>query len=240
MTEEELLDWLCQEKLGKGIAKFRVGVGSKFIDLVFEKEGEIWIIEAEKKLNFSALGQVLTYKPLYQEHFSPSKPLRLGIVCEEGNEDIEKACRKEGVKVFIVEKVKEVPKVEEAPICGVCGSQMKLEAEEYKCKTCDHYFGMSSLITKCPTCGAKFGNYSDIEEKTTTLVLETPSNIRAHWRKGICPQCRGKKFRIRWRTIADLIKDKLTERRITRYQLEKVGLPPEFIDYCLGKEKPYG
>lgn len=103
MSERELIDKLIKEKLGKGKARFEVNVGRKRIDMVFEKEDEIWLVEAKKRLNFEALGQ-----------FFPKKALKLGIVCEDGDSEIEEACRGQGVKVFKrVEKEIEGEKIEE-------------------------------------------------------------------------------------------------------------------------------
>lgn len=170
-----------------------------------KKEDEIWLIEAEKKLNYEALGQVLTYKGLYQAHFSPSKTIKLGIVCEAGDEDIEKAYKKEGVAVFIAGKRAE--EIKEAPICGICGSKMILEG--YECKTCEYYFGMSSMVKRCLTCGAKFGSYEEIEKRILEAIFVTPSNIRTYGRGRLyCLKCREKVPEgANWRTIADLIKE---------------------------------
>lgn len=96
-SEKELLERVIKEKLGEGEAKYEVNVGfeGKRIDLVFEKENEIWLIEAKRRLNFEALGQVLTYKRLYQHEISPSKNIKLGIVCKETDVEVEEACKSE-------------------------------------------------------------------------------------------------------------------------------------------------
>jgi len=247
-SERELLDKLIKDKLGKGKARLEVGVGRKQIDLVFEKADEVWLVEAKKSLNFEALGQVLTYEGLYQEQFSPRKALKLGIVCEEGDSEIEQACRSKGVKVFILpEKEVKEEKIEEAPICGVCGSQMVEEEGEYKCKTCEYFFGMSSTIEECHRCKGKFGTYQAVEGSVLNVISHGSKSFRRnYWMSGLCPKCREEELKARnnleYGTIAGLIKHNLTDKwaMTTPYQLEMMaGLPKEFIDYCLGKVKLY-
>lgn len=47
----------------------------------------------------------------------------------------------------------------ETPICGVCGSKMLEENGEYKCKTCERFFGVSSMGERCRQCGQLYGVY---------------------------------------------------------------------------------
>jgi len=246
-SEKELLERVVKEKLGEGKAKYEVNVGfeGKRIDLVFEKENEIWLIEAKRRLNFEALGQVLTYKRLYQHEISPSKNIKLGIVCKETDVEVEEACKSERIEVFAFpDKIGEV--TEEAPICGVCGSQMIEEGGEYKCKTCEYFFGMSSLVKRCNNCGKFYGTYPAVEDDVLSLCL-TKDNIRNHWRKGLCPCCRKEGYEYYntkqsrpYGTLAEFIKYELSNREVTPYQLQTtVGLPKEFIDYCLGRAKPF-
>lgn len=247
-SERELLDSLIKKKLGEGKAEFEVSVRRKQIDMVFEKENEIWLVEAKEKLNFEALGQVLTYEKLYREQFSPQKALKLGIVCEEGDSGIEQACQSQGMKVFILpEQEAKEEKIEGVPICGVCGSRMEEEGGEFKCKTCEYFFGMSSVIETCSKCGAKFGSYWRIEQDVLAGVSWGISVRCQKWyrREQLCPNCRRREVHnydsgTTWGTISELLKKTLDQRITTPYQLEaSTGLPKEFIDYCLGKMKPY-
>lgn len=245
ISEKELLDRLIKEKLAKGKAEFKVGVGRKQIDMVFEKESEIWLIEAKKSLNFEALGQVLTYEKLYQEQFPCKKTLKLGIVCEEGDLEIEEACRSKGVKVFILPEKEVEERIEEAPICGVCGSRMVEEEGEYKCKTCEYFFGMSSMIKKCSQCSTEFGHYRAIEDAILNVYPMLSVKGRKLWVVS-CPKCRKEILGSyeAYETLAELIKARLKEGGVTPYGLEHqlmnvTTLAKEFIDYCLGKVKPY-
>lgn len=245
MNERNLLEKLIKEKLGKGKAEFEMRVGGKSIDLVFEKEDEIWIIEAKKALNFEALGQVLTYEELYKQQFLPCKNINLAIVYEEGDPDIEQACQSKGVKVFISKETEGLPKkVGEAPICGICGSEMVEEEKKYKCKTCEYFFGMSSIIKKC-SCGRKFGFISKVTQDVLQL-LRIPVYFEKTLLSGFCPECiANEKVPAnyeKWEmiTIASLIKEELNQGNVTPFHLKRIGaLPDEFIDYCLGKTKPY-
>lgn len=241
LTEKELLDRLIRDNLGEGKAEFEVNVGGmgKSIDLVFQKKDEIWLIEAKKKLNYEALGQVITYKTLYLHKVPPSKEVKLGIVCEGGDSEIEAACKSKGVQVFILTQGKE-QEIEKAPICGICGDQMVEENDEFKCKTCAYFFGMSSRIQQCIGCKGKYGAYPAIE----TSVLSNKGNYfrKNYWKERLCPECRKQELPewANWNTLADLIREDLNRRETTVHQLEMVaGLPKEFIDYCLGKMKPY-
>lgn len=90
-------------KVGRRI--FKTGRGTfdwrKCIDLICETDPEIWILEGKNRLNYEALGEVLTYSTLYAEEF-PEKRLKMGIVCGTTEEEILKTCRKQGVTVFEV------------------------------------------------------------------------------------------------------------------------------------------
>lgn len=242
MTNEgELLDRLIKEKLGKGKAEFEVNVGlaGKRIDLVFEKQDEIWLIEAKKELNYDALGQVLTYKKLYLHKVPPSKDLKLGIACEGGDSEIEAACKSEGVQVFVLTQGKE-EEIKKSPICGICGDQMIKENDEVKCKTCEYFFGMTSMIEQCIRCKGKYGAYPAIE----TGVLSNKGKYfrKNYWKERLCPECRAQELPewANWNTLAGLIREDLNRRQTTSHQLTMIaGLPKEFIDYCLERMKPY-
>jgi len=255
-NERELLDRLVKEKLGEGKAEFEVSVRRKQIDMVFEKEDEIWLVEAKEKLKFEALGQVLTYEKLYQGQFSPKKALKPGIVCEEGDSEIEEACRSQGVKVFIFpEQEAKEGKIEGAPICGVCGSEMVEEGGECKCKTCEHFFGMSSSRKQCANCGKKYGSFPAVEEEIYELcqlglaVTKRSGERLSDKEKWLnyCPKCRVEElYAVREGTYCGQMGRILNERREIRVRLEselerrlKFGKAKEFIDYCLGRVKPY-
>jgi len=72
------------------------------IDLVFENDYEIWILEAKAdpdKLE-EAVGQVLVDRTLFQQDNISHKPIRLGIICKECSHHIEDTCEELGIAVF--------------------------------------------------------------------------------------------------------------------------------------------
>ncbi len=246
-SEKELLERVIKEKLGEGKAKYEVNVGfeGKRIDLVFEKENEIWLIEAKRRLNFEALGQVLTYKKLYEHEILSSKNIKLGIVCKETDVEVEEACKSERIEVFAFpEKIGEV--TEEAPICGVCGSQMVEEGGEYKCKTCEYFFGMSSKIRKCSGCGVMYGSYPVVEATILNIPRVCVTKIAGEIATAYCPKCREKSeryFEI-GRTFVDMLRMNMERGNFTPnaavlYFQTLTYKSKEFIDYCLGRAKPF-
>jgi len=82
----------------------------KSIDLVCKTSQATWIIEGKTRLNYEALGGILTYATLYEEEY-PTEIIKRAIVCGITDEDVLKACKKYGVTVFQVlgEKVKRYP-----------------------------------------------------------------------------------------------------------------------------------
>lgn len=90
-------------KTGKRIFKTERGTFDwrKSIDLTCKGDTEVWVLEGKNRLNYEALGEVLTYSTLYAEEF-PEKRLKMGIVCGTTEEEILKTCRKHGVTVFEV------------------------------------------------------------------------------------------------------------------------------------------
>jgi len=204
MTEKDLLRGLIEtDILGKGKANFEVNVGLKtpnYIDLVYETNAEIWLIEAKINLDYKALGQILFYKELYLYNFTTSKPVSLGVVCLKvsGNEIID-FYEKNGIKVFILEEVKEAKeKEEEDPICSVCGKSMtKNENNEWICKTCHYFFGISSKPVKCEKCGRLYGSYPVVERKTEDAMGSLGHGLaKDEWKEKHCPKCRSDYYKI--------------------------------------------
>jgi len=71
-----------------------------FIDCICAFDDEAWIIELKKKLNHTALGQVLVYKDLFLEDYPDYSNVKMGIVCNESSPLIEPVCKKFSVEVF--------------------------------------------------------------------------------------------------------------------------------------------
>lgn len=222
----------------------------KYIDLVFEKEDETWLIEAKNILNYKALGQVLSYKGLYlQKVFSP-KTVKLGIVCEKSDPDIEQACKRQGIKIFVLGKVKEEPEiVHQGAICGVCGESLKERDGELICEVCEHFFGITGEIRECSNkeCHNKFAYLPAIDNKVTGIrfpnggvVLSEKNAKKWKWR---CPKCRKKFFTLIGyhgedkETTKAIIRATIKSKSMTIKDLEDRGIPREFIEYCIGKRK---
>ncbi len=72
----------------------------KWIDLLFEREDMIWIIEAKKSLNWQALGQALGYAVLYEDDFNPKKDIMKGIVSQVSDSAVQRCCEKLQVRYF--------------------------------------------------------------------------------------------------------------------------------------------
>lgn len=107
--ETELLKKLVKSgMLGIGTPMSQFGVKNKWIDLLYEKEDEIWIIEAKERIDWGALGQVIGYDLLFRSIFNPEEPhkmtkrkvTRMGIVYSERDQVLEECCDKLKIRRF--------------------------------------------------------------------------------------------------------------------------------------------
>jgi len=112
--ELQLLDGFIHSGMLSGTFEREVRVGKriletpdgtfdwrKSIDIVCTTPEATWILEGKLKLNYEALGEVLTYSVLYSSsHLQPN--IRRGIVCYNIDEDILEACKEFNVTVFQV------------------------------------------------------------------------------------------------------------------------------------------
>jgi hypothetical protein len=242
MNERDLLKRLINEGiLGKGKGNFEVNVGSntpKYIDLVYETDSEIWLIEAKINLDYKALGQILSYKKLYLQNFMPSKPIKLGIACLRlSNEEIKDFYESYKIKVLLLEE-KETEKEVINPVCGICGRSMeKDENDDWVCKTCEYFFGISSKLTECEECGCMYGTYPAVEWRVLGLYNGSNAFRRRYEGRNVCIKCIDllESWNKEYNTIADLIKGEMEERFWTKQDLTCRGIPEEFIKFCLGK-----
>jgi len=253
MNEKDLLRGLIEEGvLGKGKADFEVNVGLKtpnYIDLVYETNDEIWLIEAKINLDYKALGQILFYKDLYLYKFTTSKPISLGVVClKVSGDEIIDFYERNGIKIFILKEVEEEEEKKGAnPICSVCGKSMtKNENNEWICKICHYFFGISSKPVKCERCGQIYGTFPAIESKTNGAIGY--DFLRDEWKEGLCPKCRrdrgmerfthnGAPYVTPYDTVANSIKHEMKRRTLTKNDLIWRGIPEEFIEFCLGRKE---
>jgi len=255
MDEKQLLNELIEKGLlGKGEAKFEVNVGTKepkYVDLVFEKEDETWLIEAKSILNYEALGQILSYKELYLQKCVSPENIKLGIACEKSDPDIEQACKRYGIKIFVLGEVKEEPKASrQIVICGVCGEILKEKDGELICEVCEHFFDTTGEIRECIECHSRFAYLPAIDDIVTRIqlpdgtVVLSKQNARI-W-KWMCPKCRksselfcsliGGEWSYK-ETTKEIIRAIIKSRSMTIRNLELYGIPREFIEYCIGKRK---
>jgi len=250
MNERDLLKLLIEDNvLGKGKANFEVNVGLKTpnrIDMVYETNDKIWLIEAKRNLDYKALGQIFFYKELYLYKFTPSKPISLGVACLNVSKDeIIDFYEKQGIRVFILTKV-EAEKVEveekggENPICGVCGKSMtKNENNEWTCKLCEYFFGISSKPVKCKKCGQIYGTFPAVENRV--LRRKAKNFAKKYWIEYVCPKCRRElSYLHKYGSLADLIKEEIEERWLTKGDLIwgiSGGIPEEFFEFCMGRKE---
>ena len=78
----------------------------RWIDAVCLIKNTAWVLEVEKRLNEIALGQVLIYRNLFSEDFSPEdfprlKHIKAGIVCMTSHDWIMDICKDYDVQVFV-------------------------------------------------------------------------------------------------------------------------------------------
>jgi len=74
----------------------------KRIDVVARKDNEIWIFEVKPDAGLGAICQLISYKHLYQEEFRPTETIRLALVTDRLDKDVQTVCQKEGIELFVV------------------------------------------------------------------------------------------------------------------------------------------
>jgi hypothetical protein len=77
-------------------------VTRKRVDVVVETPDEIVIIEIKPRAGMAALGQVLTYKHLYEAEFAPAKPVRAVVLAERKEPDVDAVYATFGVGLLLV------------------------------------------------------------------------------------------------------------------------------------------
>ena len=76
---------------------------AKRVDAVCETPDAIWLLEVKDVLRPSAIGELLTYRTLYDRQFRPLKPLRMGVVCGEDDELVRPTCEEQGIRVWVLD-----------------------------------------------------------------------------------------------------------------------------------------
>lgn len=86
----------------ENIARMAKLLTQKRIDVVAYRAGEIWIIEVKPHAGVSAYGQLKVYEKLLRQRVGEGANIKLGIVCETIDPDVEKLLEQEGVKIWKV------------------------------------------------------------------------------------------------------------------------------------------
>lgn len=79
-----------------------VRLTQKRIDVVAVRGGETYIIEIKERASMAAIGQVLTYRELYEQRYGLGRISGLVIAAESVDPDIKKVIEKFGIKIFVV------------------------------------------------------------------------------------------------------------------------------------------
>jgi len=78
---------------------------AKRIDAVAEMHDFIHIIEVKKRLLPSGIGQLFTYKSLYQKLFKPRKPIKLWMIAKYDDPAVRNICEELGINTWVIEKL---------------------------------------------------------------------------------------------------------------------------------------
>jgi len=74
----------------------------KRIDVVAYDPDRIYVIEVKPRAGLSAIGQVMAYKLLYQDEFTPNVPVEMRIVCERIATDIPRIAKELNIGIWQV------------------------------------------------------------------------------------------------------------------------------------------
>ncbi len=113
--------------------------------------------------------------------------------------------------------------MEDKPICGTCGETLVKTNGEYICKTCELFFGISSIIKSCSQCKGVYGIYPKVDG--VVLGFLSDYHIKKNLWEELCPKCRiraykesrmyketGKIYVPKHRTAREIIKHLMQER----------------------------
>lgn len=87
---------------GSGSMQYKIaqGVTRKRIDVICTVKNEIWIVEIKPHVNMKALGQIITYKRLFEAEYSTTSKIIPVILCWTIDPDIEPILMDFGVRVL--------------------------------------------------------------------------------------------------------------------------------------------
>lgn len=81
------------------------GVSRKRIDVVGSTDVELYIIEVKPHANMESVGQIVTYKRLFENEFAVTRMLKAMIVCKTADADILEIMEINGVQLVAMEGV---------------------------------------------------------------------------------------------------------------------------------------
>jgi hypothetical protein len=85
--------------------KENFGCKLRFADSICEvKDGNVWVFEVERELNYNAIGQAISYKYLYDKD-NPSIRSSAGIICCKIPQGLKEVCENVQISVFLVNKI---------------------------------------------------------------------------------------------------------------------------------------
>lgn len=85
-----------------GTAAIVAAVSRKRVDVLGETASELIIFEIKPRAGMSAMGQLLNYRTLYEMEYKPTKPIRLMVVCERVEHDIQLTYARQGIELAVV------------------------------------------------------------------------------------------------------------------------------------------
>jgi len=76
----------------------------KRIDMLFDTDTALWIIEIKKMIRASAMGQVLVYKKLLRETYKlPRKKIRLGVLAAQDDPTVRRILNSQKIETWVIE-----------------------------------------------------------------------------------------------------------------------------------------
>ena len=73
--------------------------------MICRTDGEVWLVEAKRELNTSAIGQILSYKESYEKTYEPANEIHMVIVCAKADELLEETCKHQGIEMLCFDGV---------------------------------------------------------------------------------------------------------------------------------------
>jgi len=91
-------------KADPAMARMWYASTAKRIDVIGEREKEIWIIEVASSPYLRAVGQCLSYKFLWEEDPKIDKPAKMVLLCYFIDSDLERILKHNGVHIITLTK----------------------------------------------------------------------------------------------------------------------------------------